>query len=873
MKQFMIIDGSSLLFRAFYALPGLKSPSGVPTNAVYGFLTMFFGLYENLKPDYVAISFDKGRDTFRTTLYPEYKAQRESAPDELKSQFSLIKDVLRVLGIHAIELDGFEGDDIIGSISKGRGNEETKISIVTGDRDMLQLVDDHTTVYITKKGIKEMLSVTKDNIVELYGYTPSQVVEIKALMGDSSDNIPGIAGIGEKTALKLITEYESLDGVYENIDAIKGKMKEKLEFQKEMAYLSKELASIKTDLVFSEENEYFIPALEVEEMRTLYTSLGFTKLIPKVHTLFSTSAEMPIVAVPTLMYEKNALPFSVQGKDIALAYRVEGKSPFLSLKEFVLTDGDKAYYLDQDGVAAHCAELTALVEEAASVTVMGLKPLLHTELVVPLFKKKEEEDSLFAMLEGRGEVHLFDLELLAYLKDPTRSAYTFEYLMERHQLDFHGHEGENALVQEAYGLYALKEKLLEESKEAKLFSLYETIELPLVQTLASMESRGIYANQETLHLLQAKFRKEVEELEKVIYDLAGETFNINSPKQLGVILFEKLGLPAIKKTKTGYSTDAEVLDLLKDNHPIVSHVLAYRTVAKLLSTYLDGMESVIAEDGRVHTDYNQVVTATGRLSSSDPNLQNIPVRTEKGKEIRSIFEPGPSYDVLISGDYSQIELRILAHLSEDPALLKAFQEGFDIHRFTASEVLGKAPEEVTSTERSQAKAVNFGIIYGISDFGLSRDLGITREEAKAYMEKYFARYPSIQAYMHALIEEARETGAVRTMYGRLRDLPEINAKNFNRRSFAERAAMNTPIQGSAADIMKLAMNEVEEALLQGGYRSRLLLQVHDELVIEAVQEEQEAVERLLKKTMEGVVSLRIPLVVDVHSASNWALIK
>ncbi len=873
MKQFMIIDGSSLLFRAFYALPGLKSPSGVPTNAVYGFLTMFFGLYENLKPDYVAISFDKGRNTFRTTLYPEYKAQRESAPDELKSQFALIKDVLKVLGIHAIELDDFEGDDIIGSIAKHRSNDETTISIVTGDRDMLQLVDDKITVYLTKKGIKEMLAVTKDNMQELYGYSPAQVVEMKALMGDSSDNIPGVAGIGEKTALKLISEYQSLDGVYEHIEAIKGKMKEKLETQKEMAYLSKTLATIKTDLEFTEENEHFVPSLEAEEMRTLYTSLGFTKLIPKVYSLFSKEKEVVAMHTPTISYEKNVLPFSVAGKDVAFAYRTTGRNPFLTLASAVLADGEKAYYLDAEGISNQLGELSSLLEEARSVTVLGAKALLHTEIGLSLFQKEEEEDSLFAALEGKGEAHVLDLELLAYLQDPTRSAYTFEYLMERHDFSYHVLEGIDALVQEANGLYELREKLVSEAKDNKLFALYETIELPLVETLANMEKRGIYANQDTLHTLQVKFRKEAAELETIIYDLAGETFNINSPKQLGAILFEKLGLPVIKKTKTGYSTDAEVLDILKQDHPIVSHVLSYRTVAKLLSTYLDGMESVIAADGRVHTDYNQVVTATGRLSSSDPNLQNIPVRTEKGKEIRSIFEAGPEYDMLISGDYSQIELRILAHLSEDPALIKAFQEGFDIHRFTASEVLGKAPEEVTSTERSHAKAVNFGIIYGISDFGLARDLGITREEAKQYMEKYFARYPSIQSYMHSLIEEARETGAVRTMYGRLRDLPDIHAKNFNRRSFAERAAMNTPIQGSAADIMKLAMNEVEEALLAGNYKSRLLLQVHDELVIEAVAEEQEAVERLLKEKMEGIATLRIPLVVDVHSAPNWAEIK
>ncbi|MCF0155717.1 MAG: DNA polymerase I [Veillonella sp.] len=876
MKRLMIIDGSSLLYRAFFALPPLKSATGTPTNAVYGFMTMLIKLFEELHPDYTVVAFDKGKVTFRTEMYQDYKGNRPDAPDDLRPQFPLIREVLQSLGIVVIEQEGFEGDDIIGSLSKKLGSEDLDVRIITGDRDTLQLVDQYSRVHLTKKGISDMLEVSLDTMPELYGYGPDKVIEMKALMGDSSDNIPGVPGVGEKTALKLINEYGNLEGVYENIDSISGKkLKERLVENKDLAFLSRTLATIKTDMPLKENAEDFVIHYHASEVEPLFNQLGFSKLTPRMTKVMGAADEFGgadslfasmVEEEPLVASGRQALTADYyQDKDIALHLSLEGKHPFASIQKAYLYNGQEAVMLD-----GHDQD-----DRAALWTVLQGAPCLLTTQSKELLAAFDQDKPADIALEVDGQVRVFDVSLMAYLLDPTRTNYGMLYLTERFGApSLRTTGGDQEYLSMVMSLHTMRQPAVAALEEEGLWDLYTTMELPLVRTLLVMEKNGIYIDPDKLADARVRFKAEIEELQAEIYDLAGETFNINSPKQLGVILFEKMGLPVIKKTKTGYSTDAEVLETLRPESPIIDKILAYRSVAKLLSTYVEGLGLLINErTHRIHTTFNQMVTATGRLSSSEPNLQNIPVRTEKGREIRALFLPGQGYDALVSADYSQIELRILAHLCGDEALIKAFQEGADIHRFTASEVLGKAPEEVTAEERSHAKAVNFGIIYGISDFGLSRDLGITRKAAKEYIDLYFSRYPKVRQYMDQVIAEAHETGKVTTMFGRIRNLDDINSRNFNRRSFAERMAMNTPIQGTAADIIKLAMNQVEARLEAENFQSRLLLQVHDELVLEAVAHEIPRVEALLKDVMESVVELSVPLIVDVHEAENWALVK
>lgn len=874
MKKLMIIDGSSLLFRAFFALPPLKSALGTPTNAVYGFLTMLIKLYEEIHPDYIAVAFDKGRQTFRTEMYSEYKGNRPDAPEDLRPQFSLIQDVLKAMGICVIEEEGFEGDDILGSLSKKFASSELAVQIITGDRDNLQLVSDCSHVFLTKKGISDMLEITLENMQDLYGYGPDKVIQMKALMGDSSDNIPGVPGVGEKTAFKLISEYGDLESIYENIDTISGKkLKERLLENKELAFLSRDLATIKTDMDFSYELDDFVQQFHLSEVKPMFESLGFTKLTPRLAQIMGTDdgfedmgglfAVQEEVSLDELVDGTALTESFYEGKTIAVHVVLSGHAPFRSIVNIYLSNGDVVVKTDGSDIDL----LTHVLNGAAIVVTTQAKELLEV-----LGTDAPADIRLF---NDNGEARIHDVSLMAYLLDPTRTNYGYLYLTERFSVSSIATGSVDVeCVSMVKALLAMNNAALDTIRSNDLWNLYNAIELPLIHTLLVMEKNGIYIDPDKLADTTVRFKTELELVQQEIYKMAGETFNINSPKQLGIILFEKMNLPVIKKTKTGYSTDAEVLDMLRNESPIVEKILQYRTIAKLVSTYLEGLAVLINPNThRIHTTFNQMVTATGRLSSSEPNLQNIPVRTEKGREIRALFYPGEGFDTLVSADYSQIELRILAHLSGDKALIKAFTEGKDIHRFTAAEVLGKAQEEITSEERSHAKAINFGIIYGISDFGLSRDLGITRAEAKNYIDLYFSRYPRVKEYMDNMVKEAHETGKVRTMFGRLRELPDINSRNFNRRSFAERTAMNTPIQGTAADIIKLAMNKVEALLEEKGFTSRLLLQVHDELVLEVINDELEAVKALLKETMECVVDLQVPLIVDVHDAENWALVK
>jgi len=854
-NKLAIIDGSSLLYRAFYALPPtMTSPDGVPTNAVYGFLRMLLSLYRELDPAYVAVTFDKDRQTFRMEMYDGYKATRKPAPAELVPQFDLILEVMHVMGVAVYSLSGYEGDDVLGTLS-ARYEKELPVAIVTGDRDALQLASDRTTVYLTQKGISSMSEMTPKAVEEKYGITPSQVIDMKALMGDTADNIPGVPGIGEKTALKLLTQYKTLDNLYAHVDEIKGAQGKKLAAGKDMAYLSYKLAAIKRDVPMETTLEEMAQPVHISEMKELFSRLGINLLsqfgeLPRFTALAEAKKEEVAKAGEKAEDWKDGLSF--EEKETAISFDLEGTAPFFKAKGVVIAENGHAYLVkaEQFGKAAEA------LRKAKVVITENSKPIMETDFP----------------WEG---IPFFDTTIAAYLLDPTRTTYPLSYLAglfkkpEIYADEMKDFASKGAAV--SLFLLSIYEDARDMLKKNGVEKLYDEVEQPLVKVLAAMEKAGIATDTKRWEEVHADMKSREEALISKIYEEAGEEFNINSPKQLGHILFEKMGLPAGKKTKTGYSTAADVLEELAEQYPFVKNILEYRSLSKLISTYLEALPLLIRkETGRIHTTFNQTVTATGRLSSSDPNLQNIPVRTEEGKKIRSLFVPGEGYDSFISSDYSQVELRVLAHMSEDEGLIRAFLNKEDIHRRTAAEVMGIPFEDVTPEQRSHAKAVNFGIIYGISDFGLARQLGITRTAAADYIKAYFERYPSIHAFMNRMIEDARKTGRAVTLYGRYRELADINSKNFQRRSFAERTAMNTPIQGTAADIMKMAMIAVYDKMKAGNFKSRVLLQVHDELVAEVTADEKEAVAKLLKETMESVVSLRVPLVADVNEGKNWA---
>lgn len=777
-ENIVIIDGSSLLYRAFYAIPHLTDAQGHPTNAVYGFLNMLLKLYGELDPQYVAVAFDKSKHTFRNDLFDGYKATRKPAPDDLRPQFALIREVLACLGICVLEQEGYEGDDIIGTLARRTAADGYAVAVVTGDRDALQLVTDDVTVYLTKKGITNMLAVTPAVMESEYGYTPAQVIDMKALMGDTADNIPGVPGVGEKTALKLISRFGSVHGVYEHLDEVKGKkLQEKLADNKDKAVLSKDLATIRCDVPLDYTMDMFQPQPRQEDVAQLFRSLGFRNLLERF-AAFDRFSHLAEGAAPAETVQVMAAPeaASLKGKTVAVAARYDDSQPIPAVTALAMAFEDGAFVVPESKYDAY---LAVLPEAAAVVTDDG-KNLTKA-----------------ASRVASGRLPLKDIVLAAYLLDPTRTAYGLTYISETFDVSLQegAEDDEQKLAGDAAFAFQVWPKAAAELDKASLTQLYDTIEEPLIHTLAVMEMNGFTVDTDRLMTMKSELSRQADALEEAIYDDAGETFNINSPKQLGVILFEKLQLPVIKKTKTGYSTDSSVLDALRDKHPMIDKILHFRALKKLISTYLDGLEPLIVpETGRIYTHFNQMVTSTGRLSSSDPNLQNIPIRTEQGRKIRSLFVPGEGYDYIVSGDYSQIELRLLAHLSQDPTMIDGFKKGQDIHRRTASEVFGIPLDEVTPEERSHAKAVNFGIIYGISDFGLARNISISRQKAKEYIDSYFARYNTVHDYMNGLIASAKESGMAVTMFGRRRALPEINSKNFTRRSFAERTAMNTPIQ-------------------------------------------------------------------------------
>ena len=866
-KRFLVLDGSSLIFRAFYALPGLSDSHGQPTGAIFGFSNMLTKLMAEQQPDLMVLAFDKSRHTFRTERYADYKGTRDKTPEELLSQFSLLREFAANMGIPFLEKDNYEADDIIGTLATQAAAKGYDVRVITGDRDALQLVRPNLRVLLTKKGISEIKDYDTAAFEEEYGFEPLKLIDFKGLMGDTSDNIPGVPGVGPKTASKLLLAYGSVENVLAHVGEVSGKkLKENLQTYADQARLSKELATIELhvpDLAFAEEDYRIQPDMEKmqafcddHELRAVWRN--FERLYGPAELALDLDGGENGAAAQDLSYDlwdEEAVKTAAKAPYLAVSGIFSGLAPFVSLEGLAVVagpDAEKAGFVARDSAAFPA--LLQLLESDQQAVVFGLKRYDQAGL--------------------RGQKAFFDVELAAYLLEPERSKYALselsqKYLQEAAPESFDDEKAQ--AVWEAKAISRLYPLLGAKLEEEKLTHLMDTIELPLVEVLAAMEQNGVYVNRAHLAEKTEEVADRLQKIEAAIYEMAGHDFNLNSPKQLGVVLFEELGLPVRKKTKTGYSTNAEVLESLRLEHPIIEQILAYRLWSKLKSTYLDGIAGLIRTDtGRIHTSFNQTVTATGRLSSSDPNLQNIPVRTEEGRMIRALFEPGEGYDYLLSADYSQIELRLLAHMSGDENFIDAFKRGQDIHARTAAEVFGIPLDEVTPELRRHAKAVNFGIVYGISDFGLARNLHISRKEAGDYISRYFTRYPGVRAFMDKVVAEAHETGYVTTMFGRRRELPAIKSRNFNQRMLAERMAMNTPIQGTAADVIKLAMIAAYRKLREAGVKSRILLQVHDELVLEVKESEIETVQAILHEAMEHVVSLSVPLSIDVHWGRNWA---
>lgn len=872
-NRLLLIDGSSVAFRAFFALYNqierFKSPTGLHTNAIYGFHLMLDHMMKRIQPTHVLVAFDAGKTTFRTEMYEGYKAGRAKTPDEFREQFPFIRQMLDAMGIYHYDLERYEADDIIGTLDKmaERTDIPFAVTIVSGDKDLIQLTDDNTVVEISKKGVAEFEEFTPAYLMEKMGITPTQFIDLKALMGDKSDNIPGVTKIGEKTGLKLLTEYGSLDGIYEHIDRMKqSKMKDNLIQDKEQAFLSRTLATIDTQAPITiglEDIAYKGP--DVEQLAAFYEDMGFKVLRAQLgnEARASTASQQEFVTVETvradMLHKDQFFHFEIFGDNyhkepiIALAWGDEqtiyvGGEELLSqeiLQEFLANTAIKTYDFKRSKVLlSHYGIDLGLVAFDSRLA----KYLLSTV--------EDNEIATIATLYGQ---HSLVADEVVYGKGAKRT------LPDQDSLYQHLANKLAVLVETEP---IMRTKLAENQQSDLLFDM----ELPLANVLAKMEMTGIKVEADTLKAMQAENDILIEQLTQDIYDLAGEEFNINSPKQLGIILFEKMGLPLefTKKTKTGYSTAVDVLERLAPIAPIVSKILEYRQITKLQSTYVIGLQESIMEDGKIHTRYVQDLTQTGRLSSTDPNLQNIPVRLEQGRLIRKAFVPEWEDSVLLSSDYSQIELRILAHISQDEHLIEAFRQGADIHTSTAMRVFGiEKPEDVTANDRRNAKAVNFGVVYGISDFGLSNNLGISRKEAKAYIDTYFERFPGIKNYMERIVREARDKGYVETIYHRRREIPEINSRNFNVRNFAERTAINSPIQGSAADVLKVAMINLDKAMLEAGLRTRMLLQVHDEIVLEVPNDELDTIRSMVKEVMEAAISLSVPLIADENAGRTW----
>ena len=872
MKKILLIDGSSLIFRAFYAIKNLTTKDGVFVNGVYGFLNMYYKALELTNPTHVFVAFDKGSKTFRHTEYSDYKGTRDKAPNEITYQFGILKDLLSSMNVNYLELDEYEADDILGTIAKLAQKEGFEVDIFTGDRDYLQLVDDNIFVYLTKKGISEIKLMDNNAIFEDFGISPKQLIDVKALQGDSSDNIPGVKGVGEKTALKLIQEYGNLENLYENLGKLKGKLKENLENEKDKAYLSRYLGEIYLNVPIDKNIEDFeLKDVNLNEYIEKLENLEFKSIINKFFKDVKKDNSNSINHIIDSEVINFSEIFDKIKNDKSIAVK------FFSDKEYIYRE--KFYigvYSDYNKKSYICKEFN----------LEDFERLCNSDIKIVGYDIKEE---LFFLLKNNFEVNNYeDVMILEYLVDSNKGNYDItkvsEELLHLEIIDLKERFGKGKnkktffdldediilkyISQYVFAISELYSIFVQKVKENNLYSLYENVEKPLVKILADMEKTGVKVDKNKILELNEEYSKLADEYEQRVYEIAGEVFNLNSPKQLGVILFDKMKLPVVKKTKTGYSTDVEVLEKLSEDYEIAEYILKYRSLNKLISTYLVGILDYIMEDDRVRTSYKQMITATGRLSSVDPNLQNIPVRTQEGKNIRKVFVADKN-KVFIDADYSQIELRVLAHLSKDLVMIDSFKNDLDIHYKTASEVFGVPIEEVTDNQRRSAKAVNFGIVYGISDYGLSKDLNITRNEARQYIDGYLNTYPNIKNYMEEIVKIAKKDGYVTTILGRKRYIPEINSKNFNIRSFGERIALNTPIQGSAADIIKLAMIKVYERLKEEKVNAKLILQIHDELIIECDEKEKDIVKNILKESMENVYKLDLPLKVDVCEGRNW----
>lgn len=871
-KKLVLVDGNSLAYRAFFALPLLSNEKGIHTNAVYGFTTILMKMLEEEKPTHMLVAFDAGKTTFRHKTFKEYKGGRQKTPPELSEQLPFIRELLDAYQISRYELENYEADDIIGTLAKSAEKDGFEVKIFSGDKDLTQLATEGTTVAITKKGITDVEYYTPEHVREKYGLTPEQIIDMKGLMGDSSDNIPGVPGVGEKTAIKLLKQFHTVEELLSSIDEVSGKkLKEKLEEFKEQALMSKELATITTEAPLEVTLDSLgYEGFDREAVVKIFKDLGFNSLLERIgeepgekeeeqfeeinvtiktditDDLFASPASLVVEQLGDNYHEAPILGFSIVNEHGAFFIPEETAVQSDRFKEWAEDESKKKWVFD--------AKRAAVALRWRGIELKGAE---------------------------------FDVLLAAYIINPGHSYDDVASVAKEHQLYIvaadeavYGKGAKQAvpdekeladhLARKAKAISLLREKLLDELEKNEQLDLFEALEMPLAHILGEMESIGVQVDVDRLKKMGEELSAKLAEYEKKIHESAGETFNINSPKQLGVILFEKLGLPAVKKTKTGYSTSADVLEKLRDKHVIIEDILHYRQIGKLQSTYVEGLLKVIKKDShKVHTRFNQALTQTGRLSSTDPNLQNIPIRLEEGRKIRQAFVPSQKGWLIFAADYSQIELRVLAHISKDKNLIEAFTNDMDVHTKTAMDVFHVSEEEVTPAMRRQAKAVNFGIVYGISDYGLSQNLGITRKEAAAFIERYFHSFQGVKEYMEETVQEAKQRGYVTTLLSRRRYIPELTSRNFNLRSFAERTAMNTPIQGSAADIIKKAMIDMADKLKEKNLQAKLLLQVHDELIFEAPEDEIKVLEKLVPEVMEHALELDVPLKVDCASGPSW----
>lgn len=909
-EKLVLMDGHSILNRAFFGIPDLTNSEGLHTNAVYGFLNIMFKILEEEKPDYLTVAFDVPQPTFRHEMFAEYKGTRKPMAAELREQVPLMKEMLSAMGVTVIEKGGYEADDLLGTIAKSSEEQGLEVSVVSGDRDLLQLASDHIKIRIpkTKKTGTEIEDYYARDVVEKYQVTPEQFIDVKALMGDTADNIPGVPGIGEKTATALIVQYGSIENAYAHVEEIKPpRASANLKEHYELAQMSKTLATIDIHAEIS----YELSGARLKEVSELYTQeayllckkLEFKNLLSRFSVDAPKNSAEEYFRRITDEKEARRLLESAKGRACGFYFVLPEERDTKETRADVqmsLFDGTSAETAETGeeygflGIAVALGETEICYLEAGETLSAKTLRRLFFESGASAYVTLNLKPQLRAMgmIEQKAcgtvtEEALFDAEIAAYLLNPLKNEYPYEDiakdyidgmipsrkdLLEKRTYEKAAAECPaeflKAVCYPAYVAWAARERLLLALRETGMEELFRRIEMPLVFTLADMEKEGIRVSGEALREYAEKLSVQIGALETSIYEKAGEEFNINSPKQLGVILFEKLQLPNGKKTKTGYSTAAEVLERLAPDHPIVADILEYRQLAKLKSTYADGLVNYIAEDGRIHTSFNQTITATGRLSSTEPNLQNIPMRIELGRLIRKAFLPKDGF-VFMDADYSQIELRVLAHLSEDEKLIEAYRTAQDIHRTTASQVFHIPFDEVTDLQRRNAKAVNFGIVYGISSFGLSQDLSISKKEAAEYIERYFETYPKIKGYLDGLVTQAKEQGYVTTMFGRRRPIPELSSSNFMQRAFGERIAMNSPIQGTAADIIKIAMIRVHDRLLAEGLLSRLILTVHDELLVETAANEEAQVRAILEEEMHGAAQLAVCLEIDVHTGSDW----